>query len=140
MEICFCLPDSVNGQEDDDSKTKIAELIRDIDKNPNRLHRNYTPAVDALIKIGPPAIKPLLDVMQDEREVTRRRAQTALVDITMISQGWQPGRPWADPNGEAKWREFWKSLGNLQWDASKEDREKSIKQWQIWLSNQPNPK
>ena len=35
---------------------------------------------------------------------------------------------------------LWKSLGNLDWQAPREERERAVKLWREWLANgQPLP-
>lgn len=47
--------------------------------------------------------------------------------------GFVIGKGWAKADGEEKWRELWKKLGNMQWDESLERRNKSIVLWEKWL-------
>jgi hypothetical protein len=126
-------------QSDDDMditdlKTKVASLIKVIDNDPDELHFDYTPTVHDLIKVGRPAIGPLLDVMLEDPSAKRLHAQRAIEGITMQMNGFRFGRGWDDPTGEARWLELWKSLGSLRYDASPDERSKSVAKWRTWLT------
>ncbi|MCE9548220.1 MAG: hypothetical protein K8T25_22335 [Planctomycetia bacterium] len=112
----------------------INKLIAAIDKDPDWLHSDYTPAVHELTKIGWPAIEPLLDVLLTTNEETRMRAQRALEGITMEQYGFRRGRGWNDPRGEDRFRQFWKSLGDYNYNAGENDRRASIAKWRAWLA------
>ena len=115
---------------------RISTLISTLDVDPDVLHSNFTSAVHELIAIGPPAIPKLLDVMLVDQYITRRRAITALEIITMQTRGFRLGRGWEEAEGEAKWRQWWLSMGNLRSDAARAEREQAIKKWRDWLDTQ----
>ena len=112
---------------------EIEELIKNIDKNPDKLHSDYTPSVHQLIDIGKPAISHLLKLMLSTPPLTRQRAQRALEGITMKMYGFKAGQGWATQNGERDWLKFWASLGDLSHDAPLELRSAAVKRWSEWL-------
>ena len=113
---------------------KIAELIKRIDDQPDKLHGDYTPAGAQLIDLGEPALAPVLDLMLAEDGATRMRAQRVLEGITMKTYGFVQGKGWMNAIGETRWRDFWLGLGNLDWEASKTARERSVSLWRHWLA------
>ena len=119
------------GQEQE----RISILIATLNERPDLLHSDYTPAVHELIKIGQPAIEPLLDVMLDANEGTRKRAERALDGITSKMHGFRAGQGWNDPHGEGRFRKFWKSLGSYNWDDSEQSRRTSIAKWRDWVAS-----
>src|SRR5262245_1957885 len=100
------------------------------------LHKHLTPSVNRLLVIGEPAIPRVLELMLDEDKYTRLRAVTVIRTISMTKHGFKPGRGWLQNEDEVKWRQFWKSLGNLEWDATEADRKKSVALWKEWLKSQ----
>jgi hypothetical protein len=132
--------DSPPSQEPSES---LDELVRTINDKPDVLHSDHTPAGDRLIKFGTPAIPRMLDLMLSDDESTRLRAQRVLEGITLEKHGFVFGRGW--PSGDshkedARFRAFWKSLGDLDWQASRTDRERAVKLWREWVANgQPLP-
>jgi hypothetical protein len=113
--------------------SSIVQLVQSIDDNPDPLHADYTPSVHQLIEKGLPAVPPVLVLMRSDSKDTRLHAQRVLEGITMKRFGFVIGKGWAKADGEEKWRELWKKLGNMQWDESLERRNKSIVLWEKWL-------
>lgn len=111
----------------------IASLITKINEEPDKLHRDRTPAVRALIEIGEPALGPVLELMLAPQRETRLRAQRVLEGVTLRLHGFRPGHGWEDRSHEADWRRFWKSLGDLDWDAPEAERAAAVARWREWV-------
>jgi D-alanyl-D-alanine carboxypeptidase len=115
---------------------EIERLVSTINDKPDMLHKHLTPSVNRLMVIGEPAIPRVLELMLDKDADTRLRAVTVIRVITMTNHGFKPGRGWLQDEDEVKWRQFWASLGNLEWNAPADDRKKSIALWKEWLKRQ----
>lgn len=121
----------------DDSKAELSRriegLIATINDDPNVRHRQYTPSVDKLVAIGDAAIAPALDLMLKDDQNTRLRAVTVIRDIMELKYGFVPGKGWVRGEDEKRFKKFWSSLGNLDWDSSEMERKKSVQLWKSWL-------
>lgn len=111
----------------------IPSLLAQIDEEPDKLHSDSTPAVEALIEIGEPALAPVLELMLSPNRETRMRAQKVLEGVTLRLHGFRPGHGWDDRSHEDDWRRFWKSLGGLDWDAPEAERAATVARWREWL-------
>lgn len=114
-----------------DIKTLI-ERINDID--PSGRHFGFTPAVDELIARGPSVIPNVLPLMESDDWATRYRAQRVLEGASTQLHGFRLGKGWVDLDGEKRWRQWWKDLGDLHADMDKQDRIRAIKLWKGWLA------
>lgn len=152
--FCFCLGCSGNsrptvdlGVKQEQSRVKdindeknisqfdIKKLVEQINvDNPPGRHFSTTPAVVELIARGPSVIPHVLPLMESDDPDTRIRAQEVLASVTCMSYGFRFGKGWVDPDGEARWRQWWQELGNLDADSPKEDRIRAIKLWKVWLA------
>ncbi|HJZ54028.1 MAG TPA: hypothetical protein VKE74_03690 [Gemmataceae bacterium] len=126
----------------------VDELIATINDNPDGRHFDVTPSVEALIELGHPVLPRVLDLMLSpgtasrqqqvmtlsDDDATRMRAQRVLEGITAKDFGCKQPGGWARADYE-RWRAFWKSLGDLQWDAPQEDRRKCVRKWKDWLAS-----
>lgn len=112
----------------------IAALVARIDADPDPLHWDRTPAVEALIRVGWPAAPLLLDRMLDASEDTRLRAQRALEGILLRELGFVAGRGFTREGGEARFRALWDKLGGYAFDADPEDRQRAVCAWKEWLT------
>jgi hypothetical protein len=113
---------------------QLDKLVCTIDDDPNPLHSDYTPSVDELIELGDVAIPRMLDLMLSDNEDTRLHAQRVLEGIILKRYGFVRGRSGLKPKGEEEFRAFWKSLGGLNWEAPREERERAVKLWRVWLA------
>jgi uncharacterized UPF0160 family protein len=101
---------------------QIAHLIDTIDDDIDVLHANYSPSVKPLIKIGLPALEPLLEKMVSAEQDTRLRLGTAIGGI--IASDLQ--------RDYKEIKEFWQTVGELDYEASLEERIKvtqNIREW-----------
>lgn len=121
------------GQTTDPTAEQVRALLARIDENPNPLHRNYTPAVNALIEIGEPALLPTLELMLADDRNTRLRTQTVIESVTAEQNGFVFGQGWKRPGGEAAYRKLWSELGELNWEDPKAKRAASVELWKKWL-------
>lgn len=116
---------------------QIEELVSTIDCNADMLHSDHTPSVHKLIDIGEPVIPRMLDLMlldgQGDRW-TRQHAQTVLSYIISKKHGFESGRGWSGPEGADHARALWKSLGDLDYKAPLEERQRAVKLWREWLA------
>jgi hypothetical protein len=111
----------------------LEDLVRTINDDPDILRADYTPSVDKLIKVGEPAIPRVIDLMLSEHEDTRLRAQRVLEGVTLRQHGFVVGQGWKDDKGRERWRTLWRQLGDLDWKAPSDDRERAVKLWRAWL-------
>ena len=118
---------------------KVDALIAKIDENPDILHSDYTPAVSELVRIGEPALPMVLPLMEHANEMTRLRASHVLEIVTMEMHGFSWGHGWNKEGGEAKWRAFWHSLGDLRYDASLAERQTAMRLWYEWIRTRKKP-
>lgn len=118
---------------------KLAGLVRDIDKHPDPLHVDVTPAVVQLIAIGLPAVAAVLELLDAPDVLTRRRAQRVVEGVVMQRHGWRPGRGYADPQaGQLKVRAVLETNGSYRADAPPENRRLAIARWRKWIEEQDN--
>lgn len=113
---------------------RVKLLIDDINKNPNKLQTQLTPAGGMLIDIGTPSLKfGVLELLLSSDQDTRRRAEVVLRQVSWDVLG---GRAWNDPEDKARWESLWKSNGSYGWGASYESRKDSYEKWKSWLEQQ----
>lgn len=126
---------TVKGHAEEALEQRIASLIESIDDDWDVLHSDYTPAVRRLIKIGPPAIEPLLELMLVDNSFTRTHAQRALAGIVKTMLGYEYGKGWPEGirEGNERFLRLWRALGDLHEDAPSEERQKSVRKWREWL-------
>lgn len=92
---------------------RVQELLARLDDDPDKLHFDYTPAVNGLIEIGEPSIEPTLPYLLAEGEATRLHAERVIHTVLAKMHGFVPGQGWSRPDGEQTFRRFSKTL----WDA-----------------------
>jgi hypothetical protein len=112
---------------------QLDELVRTINDNADPLHFSNTPSVRKLIEIGEPAIPRMLDLMLSEDEGTRLHALNVLSGVMSAKHG-RGKYGWPDTDSEQQFAAFWKSLGDLQYDAPRKKRERAVKLWRAWLA------
>ena len=113
-----------------------AVLVKTINDSPSTAHSDSTPSVTKLIELGDDAIMPTLPLLLSSDQFTRMRAQRVLEGVTIKRYGFRFGLGWSNTQGEEKWREFWRSLGSLDWQAPEDKRARSIELWVDWLVKQ----
>ena len=113
---------------------EIDELIARINERPDKLHGDYTPAAMRLIDLGEPALGAMLPLMLDRDPDTRLRAQRVMEGITMKAHGFIAGRGWETPSGERQWRDLWRELGDVDWEAAEDARKTGVVLWGRWLA------
>ncbi len=119
---------------------KIDDLIQHINESPDKLHGDHTPASMQLIDLGEAALDAVLQLMLDQDPDTRLRAQRVMEGITMKVHGFIPGRGWESPAGEMQWRDFWRALGNVNWEAPLDARKQGVALWTHWLAQREREK
>lgn len=115
------------------SENRLAELFLALDREPDELHGDFTPAVLALIELGWVAAPGLLERMLAESADTRLHAQRAFEGILMRDFGFVSGRGFANHDDENRFRQLWAAQGDYAYDASKSDRHKAVDAWRTWL-------
>ena len=105
-----------------------------LNDDPDPLHSDQTPAVQALGALGLAAVPGLLDRMNAADDMTRLRAQRAFELVLGRRHGFQPGRGFPSPQAEAAMRAEWSAHGNYAYDASAARRGKAIQKWRQWLT------
>lgn len=105
-----------------------------LNDDPDPMHNDQTPAVQALGSLGLAAASGLLDRMTAVDDMTRLRAQRAFELVLGRRHGFQPGRGFPSPQAEAAMRAEWSAHGNYAYDASAARRGKAIQQWRQWLT------
>jgi hypothetical protein len=116
------------------SDKRIEELVRTVNDNPDPLHFHSTPSVSELIDLGKPVIPRMLDLMLSEDEATRSHAMHVLSAVTMPMFGYVQGRGWPEHDDNDRWNAFWKSLGDLDADQPRKERERAVRLWREWLA------
>lgn len=112
---------------------EIRALIDEIDRHPDPLHADRTPAVEALIRRGEGALPAVLPLLDSERGETRMRAQRILAAVTRnIVGGEQPDLP-LQRGAMQRWQALWEANGDYDWRASPVDRRESLRLWTAWL-------
>ncbi|MDX1963199.1 MAG: hypothetical protein SFX18_08595 [Pirellulales bacterium] len=120
---------------------RVEQLIMVLDEKYDRLHPEYTPAVNELAKLGRPAIRPLLEVMLSDNEFSRLHANMALLRNIAYLQGLRDDHGWVgdERKNRLKFRKFWDRLGNLNHEAPLEERRAAVEKWHIWLDSGEPP-
>lgn len=115
---------------------RLAELLAELDIQPDELHGDITPAVLALVELGWVAAPALLDHMQAESADTRLHAQRAFEGILMRDFGFVRGRGFASADDERRFRELWTTYGSYAHDDSEARRNIAVEAWRGWLREQ----
>jgi hypothetical protein len=119
---------------------RVAYWIARIDDRPDPAHPDWTPAVHELIDIGEPALLPTLELMlREDSQETRFHADRVLSGILLVHNGFVFGQGWQnteDPHRmEEAFRQQWKELGSMDWQASREERLASVELWRKWVAD-----
>jgi hypothetical protein len=139
-------------------QARIARLITTInvsDGPPEPMNMVSTPSIDELVKIGRPAMGPLLDLLLngsgDEVEhrleannsidlppdleealwlrSLRLCAMVALSEIAAREYGWVPGRGYADADKMWEWQRIRQEIGEPMWTDPDAQRRRVAKNW-----------
>jgi len=114
--------------------TEIERLVSTINEHPDHLHGDRTPAVDALVGHGLPALPHILPLLESDDELTRLRAQRVLEGVT---RAWLRERAGARPMTRADtraWQQLWEENGAYDWRGSPEARSDAVRCWLTWLA------
>jgi hypothetical protein len=114
---------------------EVPDLVAHLSTFPYSTHANMTRSTERLVEIGEPALPFVIPLMLSDDEWTRRHADTVISGTGMALFGWKAGQGWTRPGGEAGYRSFDRRLGSMRWNASQEDRERSVKLWKTWLDS-----
>jgi hypothetical protein len=113
--------------------SEIERLVAAINDNPNLLHGDRTPAVEALVQRGMDALPHVLPLLEQGDEPTRMRAQRVLEGVT---HAWveerHPSRPLTQ-GATAEWQKLWRENGSYDWRASAGPRAEAVRLWRGWL-------
>ena len=127
----------MNDAENTRNCENIPILVNNINKNPDMLHLDYTPAVHALSKCGLKALGAILPLLNSKDVWERQRAQRVLEGVVQRRHGWKPGQGFPkDFNGEEKTRDLFHQMGNYRAGSSENERIASIAKWKAWLKAQ----
>lgn len=111
---------------------EIDRLVASINEQPDLLHGDRTPAVQALIRHGPAVLPQVLSLLEQDDEPTRMRAQRVLEGIT---QAWVqehiPSRPLTQGSAQ-EWQRLWRANGSYDWRAPAASREEAVRLWRDW--------
>jgi len=115
---------------------QIQDELAALDRDPDGLHADRTPAVARLIELGEPALLPLCDQLDHPDQLHRMRAQRAVEGITRRSFGFD-GHAWPDGALDT-WSAWWQGIA---YDAadSPGDRATAIARLQQWSRSRPTP-
>lgn len=119
----------------DELDRTIAELVANINEDPDLDNAEFTPAVDRLIDIGRPALPSCCELLLTGDEITRIRARRVIQDITLEMHGFRPGRGWRVGADFEKWDEFWKAMGDLHDKQTLEERIRFVNNIKLWLAD-----
>ena len=111
----------------------IQALVDEIDRHPDPLHADRTPAVEALIRRGASALPAVLPLLESDRPETRMRAQRILAAVTRdIMDAEHRDRP-LERGAMQHWQALWEENGDYDWRASASDRREALRRWREWL-------
>lgn len=110
----------------------IAALVDRIDADPDKAHSESTPATQALIAIGEPALPRVVPLLLSDRYETRLRAVHVLELVSMGVFGFRSGLGWARREDEQAWKEFWGRMN--PGPAGSVGRARTVELWQEWLA------
>ena len=114
----------------------LAGCIQTIDLEQDELHVEMTPSVWCLIQIGPPAIPPLINLLDVPNAATRLHAVTAFRAISRVEFGFD-GKQWTRNDGQARWMEWWASIG-YDYRAPAPARAASVQKIRAWHAQLPS--
>ena len=112
-------------------REQIDALVRALDDDPDPLHLDMTPAVQALGEIGIDAVPALAGALESPSEDTRLRAQRALEAVVQRRHGFAPGRGFPSERAEQDARE---ELARIGYDHESEppERAAAIERLRVW--------
>jgi hypothetical protein len=115
--------------------SEIERLVAAIDDDPDSLHGDRTPAVDALVAHGLAALGEVLPLLEHAPELTRLRAQRVLEGVTLawVRERVKENRPLTRSDTRA-WQELWTANGAYDWQGTPDERRASVARWRAWLS------
>ncbi len=111
----------------------IEACLNALNDDPDPLHNDQTPAVQALGALGLRAVPGLLERMGSDDALTRLRAQRAFELVLGRRHGFVPGQGFDTPAGEAAMRAEWQAQGDYDHGAPPARRTQAIAQWRQWL-------
>lgn len=121
-----------------DEKREIARLASVLDQDWDRVRPEITPASEGLVQIGEPAMPTLLQLMLDDRDIVRRRADYAIIHIAARMTGRYDVKNQAEDIAAAgRFNNLLQELGNLHWASPREARAASVEKWRKWLAERP---
>lgn len=123
------------GRMSDGFYESAVRVVDQLNDEPDRLHSENTPAVAWLVHAGLPALPCVVDLLCDESEETRMRAQCVVTTVTMRVFGFVPGSGWATVDGEDRWLHFWQQHGDYDWRAAPEIRLPAWRSLRTWVDN-----
>jgi HEAT repeat protein len=113
-----------------------AALARTLNDAPDQLHWDMTPAVYSLGQMGLRALPELLDLLMDDDELTRLRAQRALERINDQLHESQPGHESSGGKPEDPATVRWRTNGNYDYAADVASRAAAVEKWREWIEKQ----
>lgn len=108
----------------------LEACLKTLDDAPDPLHNDVTPSVNALAAMGKPALAPLYDRLNAPAEMTRRRAQNAVLWITQRLFGKDPMHGWSR-DAEDRWYVWWQQIGYRP-DGDEAARKQAIARLRAW--------
>lgn len=124
------------------SDAELARLLAALDEAPDALHGDSTPAVQALVALGLPALRAVLPLLQADDGITRLHAQRVLEGV---SRAWvqaqanaqkQARRPALSRQDDAAWAALWQQHGSYDWAAAPALRAQAAALWLAWVEAQ----
>lgn len=112
----------------------LAATLQTLNDAADELHLDVTPSVQTLGGMGLKAVPSLLDLLMDEHDTTRLRAQRALELMLSLRHGFVPGRGYPSPEAENGMRSEWRANGDYDYSAAARDRAVSVEKWHRWLT------
>ena len=113
---------------------QIQKEIAALDRDPDPLQGDRTPAVARLIELGEPALTALCDQLEHSDLLHRLRAQRAVEGITRRSFGFD-GEAWP-PGALEAWSAWWQGIAYDARGASA-DRAAAIARLRRWGQSRP---
>ena len=116
-------------------RERIDALVRGLDDDPDPLHLDMTPAVQALGEIGTDAVPALAGPLGSPSQDTRLRAQRALEAIVQRRHGFAPGRGFPGGQAEQDARDELAEIG-YDFEAEPSERAAAIERLRVWHETQ----
>lgn len=113
---------------------RIAGWVRAIDDLPEAAHRDFTPAVHALVQAGLAALPLVLPLLQAPAEATRMRAQRVFEGVLRDWVRTRVPLRALDRRAARTAQAIWQRNGDYDWHLDEAARAAAVQRWRDWLA------